>query len=127
VGPRPVNSRAVRSGQAALHDTYATLAPQRVQMLHASGHSRRIHRRFIAHCYRGGCPAVGLSHCTASPNLLEAVKRRQACYKWVVAGITTLPTQGRAGVGFHRGRAPDLQIFVTSPAGGRFLAGELTR
>jgi hypothetical protein len=37
-------------------------------MLHTSGHSRRIHRRFITHCYRRGCPAAGLSHSIASPN-----------------------------------------------------------
>jgi hypothetical protein len=29
-------------------------------MLHTSGHFRRIHRRFIARCYRRGCPAVSV-------------------------------------------------------------------
>jgi hypothetical protein len=45
----------------------------------------RIHGRFIACCYRRGCPAVTLckaeSCTTAAGFILRAVKRRQARYK----------------------------------------------
>ncbi len=48
------------------------------------GHFRVIHRRFIAHCYRRGCPAAtprglqGESCSTAAGFVLRPVKRRQA-------------------------------------------------
>jgi hypothetical protein len=50
-----------------------------------------IHRRFIARCYRGGCPAVALckaeSYTTAAGFILQTVKRPQARYKPASHGI----------------------------------------
>jgi hypothetical protein len=59
-------------------------------MLHTSAHFRVIHRRFIACCYRRGCPAVTLckpeSRTTAAGFILRKAKRRQANYKLEVVG-----------------------------------------
>ena len=70
------------------------------------------------------------THCTASPYhtaagfVLGAAKRVTSGW-W--QELPPYPPRVGQECGFHRGRAPDLQIFVTSPAGGRFPAGELTR
>ena len=50
-----------------------------------------IHRRFIARCYRGECPAVALckaeSYTTAAGFILQTGKRRRARYKPASHGI----------------------------------------
>ena len=93
-----------------------------------------IHRRFIARCYRGGCPAVALckaeSYTTAAGFVLQTVKRRQACYK--LKGVHTplrdpLCTRSVPRAVSQNGSIAKRQLSVISPINGRFLAGELTR
>jgi hypothetical protein len=61
-----------------------------------------IHRRFIARCYRGGCPAVALctaeSYTTAAGFILQTVKRPQARYKLEVVRTTSIPIPYATGV-----------------------------
>jgi hypothetical protein len=54
-------------------------------MLHASGHFRRIHRRFIAGRYRGGSSAATLQMAFPNGRRVSSwgVKHRQARYKHV--------------------------------------------